>query len=97
MAWKLALLADHVTISSGPSAFPRREWNSKRTKHYKVILVGLQNTSAIYIVASELNNPICHSNECQIGSFSSEATIYSQLFMTVNPLSVEICLYKTRN
>ena len=26
-------------------------------------------------VASELNDPICHSNECQIGSFSSEATI----------------------
>ena len=26
------------------------------------------------IVASELNDPICHSNECQIGSFSSEAT-----------------------
>ena len=28
-----------------------------------------------YIVASELKDPICHSNECQIGSFSSEATI----------------------
>ena len=28
------------------------------------------------IVASELKDPICHSNECQIGSFSSEATIY---------------------
>ena len=26
------------------------------------------------IVASELKDPICHSNECQIGSFSSEAT-----------------------
>ena len=25
-------------------------------------------------VVSELNDPICHSNECQIGSFSSEAT-----------------------
>ena len=31
-----------------------------------------------YIVASELNDPICHSDECQIGSFSSEATIYTQ-------------------
>ena len=30
-----------------------------------------------YIVASELKDPICHSNECQIGSFSSVATIYS--------------------
>ena len=28
-----------------------------------------------YIVASELKDPICHSDECQIGSFSSEATI----------------------
>ena len=26
------------------------------------------------VVASELNDPICHSNECQIGSFSSVAT-----------------------
>ena len=30
-----------------------------------------------HIVASELKDPICHSNECQIGSFSSEATIYN--------------------
>ena len=28
-----------------------------------------------HIVASELKDPICHSNECQIGSFSPEATI----------------------
>ena len=33
--------------------------------------------SDIYIVASELKDPICHSNECQIGSFSSEATIWT--------------------
>ena len=32
-----------------------------------------------HIVASELKDPICHSNECQIGSFSSEATIYINL------------------
>ena len=31
----------------------------------------------MYIVASELKDPICHSNECQIGSFSSRATIYT--------------------
>ena len=30
-----------------------------------------------YIVASELKDPICHSDRCQIGSFSSEATIWS--------------------
>ena len=29
------------------------------------------------IVASELKDPICHSDECQIGSFSSEATVWS--------------------
>ena len=29
----------------------------------------------LHLVASELNDPICHSGECQIGSFSSEATI----------------------
>ena len=28
-----------------------------------------------YFAASELKDPICHSDECQIGSFSSEATI----------------------
>ena len=30
------------------------------------------------IVASELKDPICHSDECQIGSFSSEATLCEQ-------------------
>ena len=30
-----------------------------------------------YIVASELKDPIWHSSEWQIGSFSSEATIYA--------------------
>ena len=30
----------------------------------------------LHTVASELKDPICHSNECQIGSFSSEATIH---------------------
>ena len=32
----------------------------------------------LQIVASELKDPICHSDECQIGSFSSEATKCSQ-------------------
>ena len=31
--------------------------------------------TAVLIVASELKDPICHSDECQIGSFSSEATL----------------------
>ena len=36
----------------------------------------------VYIVASELKDPICHSNECQIGSFSSEATIYTSMHVS---------------
>ena len=36
----------------------------------------LEKNNNLNIVASELKDPICHSNECQIGSFSSEATIY---------------------
>ena len=32
--------------------------------------------SCKYVVASELKDPICHSDECQIGSFSSEATMF---------------------
>ena len=28
-----------------------------------------------HVVATELKDPICHSNECQIGSFSSAATM----------------------
>ena len=37
----------------------------------------------MYFVASELKDPICHSDECQIGSFSSEATISVYLFMKI--------------
>ena len=36
---------------------------------------------SIHLVASELKDPICHSDECQIGSFSSEATIYFLCFL----------------
>ena len=34
-----------------------------------------------HFVASELKDPICHSDECQIGSFSSEATICVCVFV----------------
>ena len=34
-----------------------------------------------YVVASELNDPICLSNECQIGIFSSEASMYRQYIL----------------
>ena len=37
-----------------------------------------------HIVASELKDPICHSDECQIGSFSSEATIYRPIMYMIN-------------
>ena len=37
-------------------------------------------------VASELKDPICHSDECQIGSFSSEATkCWSAITMITTP------------
>ena len=41
--------------------------------YYRVIWLARK---IIHIVASELKDPICHSDECQIGSFSSEATIW---------------------
>ena len=37
-----------------------------------------------HIVVSELKDPICHSNECQIGSFSSVATIYNSYSLSKN-------------
>ena len=51
---------------------PRR-WPSIETTRINVTCLLVYGA---YIVASELKDPICHSNECQIGSFSSEATIY---------------------
>ena len=42
-------------------------------EEYKVDIKLLRSISP---VASELKDPICHSDECQIGSFSSEATIW---------------------
>ena len=38
-----------------------------------------------HIVASELKDPICHSNECQIGSSSSEATYAYLTRMQIPP------------
>ena len=34
-----------------------------------------------HIVASELKDPISHYDECQIGSFSSEATLYHYSYL----------------
>ena len=39
-------------------------------------IYAVQVHCSYYIVASELKDPIWHSSEWQIGSFSSEATIY---------------------
>ena len=47
------------------------------------------------IVASELKDPICHSDECQIGSFSSEATkcnLLPTLYIFENYLDLETSL-----
>ena len=48
----------------------------KRPRRWANIKPALLQNYDRYFVASELNDPICHSNECQIGSFSSAATIY---------------------
>ena len=41
---------------------------------------------SIHIVASELRDPIWHSSEWQIGSFSSEVTIYSSIYTATHDL-----------
>ena len=46
----------------------RRRWRER-------LNISCAPVTCRHIVASELKDPICHSNECQIGSFSSEATI----------------------
>ena len=52
----------------------------------------------VHIVASELKDPICHSNECQIGFFSSEATTCLQIiavyFNTESQYCTCTCIYK---
>ena len=40
-----------------------------------ITLSGVFCCADFCFVATELKDPICHSDECQIGSFSSEATI----------------------
>ena len=42
---------------------------------FDIIITVLVSFIQLHFVASELKDPICHSDECQIGSFSSEATI----------------------
>ena len=72
---QLATLGQHLpNIGSIPCVF----WD--------IVLMILMKTDGYgYIVASKLKDPICHSNECQIGSFSSEATI-----------SIMLCTWCTR-
>ena len=58
-----------MVFYTSPSHSPKKEW----------IYLSQDDTIAaiqLLFVASELKDPICHSNECQIGSFSSEATIF---------------------
>ena len=45
--------------------------------HFRETISFLTQVAEVHLVASEQKDPICHSNECQIGSFSSEATIFS--------------------
>ena len=52
-----------------------------RLRPFAIVCNGLQPFAIVCdnFVASELKDPICHSDECQIGSFSSEATICGRL------------------
>ena len=66
-------LSDHYILS--------REW--------RVIVDQVQtNYHGRHVVASELKDPICHSDECQIGSFSSEATMWSYFHSGVTELLI---------
>ena len=52
------------------------------------LFVTMLTFSQLHFVASELKDPICHSNECQIGSFSSEPTICSFYFLDFDIVSL---------
>ena len=57
-----------IHIHAGLDIVPfHQSSTAKNVKEWQDLLLAIQ------IDASELNDPICHSNECQIGSFSSEA------------------------
>ena len=47
----------------------------------------------VYTVASELKDPICHSYECQIGSFSSEATILWMLWFNLDAAELFVAIF----
>ena len=51
----------------------------KTRSSYRILSAKSSFCLFIHIVALELKDPICHSNECQIGSFSSEATTFTVL------------------
>ena len=56
---------DDGNSSLPPCLPPETKWENHQQTHHR----------NPHFVASELNDPICHSDECQMGSFSSEATI----------------------
>ena len=65
-------------ISGAGMLWPFLVFFAERVPFFKDFLSRMHCSTVkevIYIVASELKDPICHSDECQIGSFSSEATI----------------------
>ena len=51
-----------------------------------MLIISIQ-TIKIHVVASELKDPIWHSSEWQIGSFSSEATMYILYFFQYQDIS----------
>ena len=69
-------LLDHVYVeqyNNTVSSVPIVKMGAAMNANIAVQQLTLKNH--IYLVASELKDPICRSDECQIGSFSSEATI----------------------
>ena len=66
-------LQTKASSNAGPIlAHCRRRWPSIEPGLGKCALTDFRRQ---HLVASELKDPICHSDECQIGSFSSESTI----------------------
>ena len=52
------------------------------------LFVTMLTFSQLHFVASELKDTICHSDECQIGSFSSEPTICCLYFLDFDIVSL---------
>ena len=76
----------HQTRTNCAAQTSRRKWD-RRAAHAQYALYETYDIDS-HFVASELKDPIWHSLEWQIGSFSSEATIWPAAFLTCRPTSL---------